>query len=146
MHFLSIPYVDITCIKFEYVVGVILIEYLASSIIHNSCSVGMPSARSTISRCVSKHANNYIGSVYFITEVPFSGKIKIGRSKNIRRRCQQLQVGNPNKLAVLHHITTNDNIALEKQLHAEFHRYHIRGEWFAISQETALAVYRRYYY
>ena len=54
--------------------------------------------------------------------------LKIGYTKNVRKRLTQLQVSNPIKLELLHLIEGDSN--LEKELHLLFQEYSINGEWF----------------
>ncbi|MFY0312912.1 GIY-YIG nuclease family protein [Leisingera caerulea] len=71
--------------------------------------------------------------VYFISiEGAEFGPIKIGRAKNIERRKRDLQTGNPNPLLLLGYIHSGDEIALEKDLHQQFHGRRRQGEWFDI--------------
>jgi hypothetical protein len=56
-----------------------------------------------IKKLEKEQYNNLEGYIYFITEIPFGNKVKIGMSKNPNKRLKQLQTGNPNKLH-LHHV------------------------------------------
>jgi len=96
----------------------------------------------TPSRAFATQQTQITSGVYFIAEIPFNGKVKIGRSKNIFRRRRQLQSCNPNLLGVLCHIPTNNMVALEGQLHRKFSNYRIRGEWFDLSMCQILSEYR----
>jgi len=72
--------------------------------------------------------------VYFIS----SGKgkkapIKIGVSKNVDKRIDELQTGNPNKLYVLSLIectSVKRAYSLEAYLHYKLKRFRLVGEWF----------------
>jgi T5orf172 domain len=70
--------------------------------------------------------------VYFIQEEN-RGYIKIGSAENVEKRLKGLQVGNPDKLKILHKTSGGQN--LELFLHKKFKEYHIRGEWFRDSEE-----------
>ena len=77
--------------------------------------------------------------VYLIQEQNYRGariNFKIGRTKNLNRRRNVLQIGNPRKLAYVHHPKVKDNIACEKILHKEFSRYKSplrrQTEWFTV--------------
>lgn len=70
--------------------------------------------------------------VYFISS---DDKIKIGYTKNIKRRLKQLQTSNSSQLILLGYIEGDKNV--EKQLHKRFAQYRIRenGEWFNCNDE-----------
>lgn len=71
-------------------------------------------------------------NVYFIKS-GHSGPIKIGIAKNVKRRLEQLQIGNPVKLYVLATIPCASRLHahdMEARLHKAHHKNHIRGEWF----------------
>ena len=70
--------------------------------------------------------------VYFISS---DDKIKIGYTKNIKRRLKQLQTSNSSQLLLLGYIEGDKDV--EKQLHKRFAQYRIRknGEWFNCSDE-----------
>lgn len=77
--------------------------------------------------------------VYFILDES-NKRVKIGITKNgdsLKRRLAELQVGNSHGLKIIAAVVTRDkrDEYLERMLHAEFNRYHIRGEWFIFSDE-----------
>jgi len=74
-----------------------------------------------------------IPTVYFITDAPFTGRAKIGRSFDCEKRLKQLQTGNPTPLKIYDKIYTHDCVKLEKELHTQFKDRRIQGEWFTIS-------------
>jgi hypothetical protein len=66
--------------------------------------------------------------VYFI-QAGDDGPIKVGSStKDVQRRLDELQVGNPYKLRILHSFWTIR--ALEKQIHSVLGEHRLQGEWF----------------
>ena len=70
--------------------------------------------------------------VYIIQSGRF-GAYKIGMSKNIERRIETLQIGNPEKLykiAAIDFQTIGRAKMVESQLHKMYSRARIRGEWF----------------
>ncbi|CRM19339.1 GIY-YIG nuclease family protein [Pseudomonas sp. 35 E 8] len=82
--------------------------------------------------------------VYFIGQVQSNNctRIKIGRTGNITRRRGQLQTGSPHPLEIMGWIRSDDEVALEKQLHIDFaHRRQI-GEWFRIEPGEILPILR----
>lgn len=72
------------------------------------------------------------GIVYFLQAS--TGQIKIGFTRNLIERFSTLQVGNHEQLTVLAaHFGERSE---ESDLHARFHRFLIRGEWFNPDQEV----------
>ena len=62
------------------------------------------------------------------------GPIKIGVSKNVKKRLEALQCGNYNKLKIIAEIPCADErdaYILGSKLHSKFYDHRIRGEWFA---------------
>lgn len=74
------------------------------------------------------------GYIYFITEMPFNRRVKIGMSKNPVKRLKQLQTGNPNKLFIYHLFESHDYKVLERSMHDICKDLKIIGEWFEISE------------
>lgn len=70
--------------------------------------------------------------VYFI-QAGENGPVKIGVANSVERRLDQLQTGNHLKLTILKKIKCLSKINafyVESELHHEFRKYRIRGEWF----------------
>lgn len=82
-------------------------------------------------------------TVYFLTEEdPQNGellRIKIGFSKDLKRRLRQLQTGNPDRLALMGEIRTRDKDQdrfIEADLHRHFSKQRQEGsEWFYLYAE-----------
>lgn len=66
---------------------------------------------------------------YFIADG--NGNVKIGSTKNITRRMESFQTANATELSLLGTAETN-----EGDLHVKFAHYHVRGEWFVLSDEV----------
>ena len=64
--------------------------------------------------------------VYFMR---CGGKIKIGYSKDPRKRADGLQTGTADKIRII--CTISGDRALERRLHEKFKAQRISGEWFA---------------
>lgn len=66
--------------------------------------------------------------LYFIQQGDSTGPIKIGISKNPKKRLHTLQIGNavPLTLLAIHKGTFAD----EQKIHQIFKEHHIQGEWF----------------
>ena len=73
--------------------------------------------------------NEYSGYVYFITTESYK-TIKIGYSKDVNLRINQLQTGCSETLVLVGYMP--GDIETETRLHKYFHKYRIRdnGEWF----------------
>lgn len=70
--------------------------------------------------------------VYFV-RAGNRGAIKIGVAKDIKKRVDELQVGNAFRLNVIASIPCDcreQAFDLEKKIHRFFRRQRIRGEWF----------------
>lgn len=65
--------------------------------------------------------------------------IKIGHTKNLSERISNLQGANPETLIVVFAAYTGTPLQLEQNLHEYFADRRIRGEWFDISRDEALA-------
>ena len=81
-----------------------------------------------------KQAENNSEFVYFIKNTE-TNRFKIGRTKNVEERLCQLQTGNDCPLVLYKIIPSENSAELETSLHNKFADYHIRGEWFSISEE-----------
>lgn len=71
-------------------------------------------------------------SIYFI-QAGVEGAIKIGRSKNVKKRVSDLQVACPLKLTLLY--SGKGGKDAESELHSRFNRYQRIGEWFDPAKE-----------
>lgn len=82
--------------------------------------------------------------VYFIIECPFTDKVAIGKSTNVKETLSSLQAGNPAPLAVLFTINYMDN--LERVIHTDLTACgkHIFGEWFQLNLTDIAAIYAKY--
>jgi len=65
--------------------------------------------------------------VYFI-QASADGPIKIGSSKNVRKRLREMQTSSSKKLNLI--VGESGGKERESALHAIFHEDRIRGEWF----------------
>lgn len=78
----------------------------------------------------SKRPNTF-GYVYLVQ--CSTGECKIGSSRSIARRFQQLQSANPNLLSLLYHFPSENAQQEEYALHKTFGNKRIRNEWFALT-------------
>ncbi len=80
-------------------------------------------------------ATSTFGHVYFISEVPYSGLVKIGKTRNLTNRLASLQTGNPNQLKIRKSIGTSNYHRLEVELHQELDKLRRNGEWFEVPKK-----------
>lgn len=71
--------------------------------------------------------------------------IKVGKADDVRKRVRGLQTASPFEMQVFHTIeaSTEHVGALEKLIHKRLKRYHLRGEWFRVERQTAVAIAQR---
>ncbi len=69
-------------------------------------------------------------SVYFVAA---GERVKIGWSRNVVARISQLQTANPEPISLLG--VMPGGLALERQLHRQFHDARLAGEWFEKTPE-----------
>lgn len=72
-----------------------------------------------------------------------TGMVKIGRSKNPKRRLDSFQTGNHEELVLFAAAGVENPTELEKKLHYEFQDRNERGEWFELSSEMLQLLVRR---
>ncbi len=65
-------------------------------------------------------------NIYFVKK---DNEVKIGRSVDIERRLEELQVANSVELILLYQIKDVDE-SFERYIHYICEGYHVRGEWF----------------
>jgi len=66
---------------------------------------------------------------YLIKALCSESLIKIGKTKDIRRRISELQTSSPSELLLV----ALSNLDCESKLHREFGACRVRGEWFSLS-------------
>lgn len=71
-----------------------------------------------------------MGEVYVVGKM--EGHYKIGRSTDAENRLLSFSPKLPIQLAILHRVTTHDEVWLERVLHAAFHHRRALGEWFKL--------------
>lgn len=60
-------------------------------------------------------------------------RVKIGISKDIKRRFKNLQTGSPLELRLMGSIESDNDLELEKKLHEKYKGKHVHREWFRLS-------------
>lgn len=91
-------------------------------------------------------------TVYFLTHEDERDldamRVKIGYSKNVKRRISQLQTGNPDRLALMGEIRTADKAEdrkIEGALHALNARHRLEtGEWFHLAPQDIIDALKAY--
>lgn len=78
------------------------------------------------------------GQVYLIGAE--GGYFKIGRSKNAKRRFQQITIGLPFRFELLHVIDAANAVAFERELHERYAEKRCAGEWFKLDEEDVVYV------
>lgn len=95
-------------------------------------------AESVQARSLDVHGPRARGYVYFVR---VGDRIKIGYSTRPTRRLLALQTANPGKLEILGTMwATRDR---EREIHRQFKRLHVRGEWF-MARSDLLQYIERY--
>jgi hypothetical protein len=75
-------------------------------------------------------------------ERPFSGKVKIGYSKNLERRRRELQTGSSQPL-VIYGLIKGATKKTERDIHQQYHEYRRAGEWFDMTLEQVDEIMRQ---
>ena len=72
--------------------------------------------------------------LYFIQAGGAAGPVKIGHSRNVAKRLEQLQTGNPAPLRLVAACPLEDAAERERDLHWFLSDDRLEGEWFAASE------------
>lgn len=81
-------------------------------------------------------------SVYFIRDT-VQDQVKIGRGKDVRKRTQNLQTGNPSRLQLMGWIIVDNDAQEERRLHQRYGEQRGLGEWFCIGPTEVLTELER---
>jgi hypothetical protein len=93
-----------------------------------ACSYGMR----VIGRRRRRRVEAQSGSVVYVIAMT-DNIVKIGTTKNLRSRLRALQTGTPHRLQVI--ASCPGGLVLEAELHREFSRQNVGGEWFNLSND-----------
>lgn len=78
--------------------------------------------------------------IYLIQNTTNS-QIKIGRSKNPKRRLKTLQTGNGDRLKIIAQFDVEKDRHFEKRIHRAFWQFRKKGEWFEFpNKDVAIAI------
>lgn len=81
------------------------------------------------------HSNDKAGFVYIIK--PCHANIyKIGETDNVERRLAQLKKKFDFDIELVCAVRSSSCFQLEQRLHLDYSRYHIGGDWFALTDEV----------
>lgn len=86
---------------------------------------------------------NREGVVYFIRD-PYKKITKIGRTKDINTRFENLRSEHKTDLKLILTIPTEDTVLLEKEIHKKFDDKRIAGEWFYITNSDIEGIKNEY--
>ena len=77
--------------------------------------------------------NNFNNKLYFIKDKNY---VKIGYTKNIGKRLEALQCGNPNKLRLIFLVDFAQELEIPLHNYYEIQNKHYRNEWFIYDELT----------
>jgi len=87
--------------------------------------------------------DKYAYTVYFLQEEG-RDRIKIGRTRSLRKRIQNLQVGNSDKLKLIAYLPDQCK-EMEQHIHGVCERFRLEGEWFNLQALTEHLLNHPYY-
>ena len=91
---------------------------------------------------LNPHPQSFCG-VYFASNG--NGCVKVGQTTYpLKTRIAQIQAGSPHRLYVCATITTGDRRAIEKDIHKCLADQRLHGEWFAMTDDQAIAIAKQY--
>ena len=71
-------------------------------------------------------------------------RVKIGWTALVGGRLSGIQVGNADRLTLLATIPTEHPLQLERRIHSEWMHKHVRGEWFALTENDIQKIVNKY--
>lgn len=80
------------------------------------------------------------GFVYLLADLGKDYTYKIGLTTGtVEKRVKELQTGNAGEIHICKRFKTDYPQLLEQFLHRQYGKDHVRGEWFELSDEDAMA-------
>lgn len=80
-----------------------------------------------------KKEQNRIDSFVYVIQMSNTPYYKIGIAKDVNKRIKTLQAANPLKLSIVLCYYVSDAYSVESNLHSQFYRHRINGEWFTLN-------------
>lgn len=81
-----------------------------------------------------RYAESRSGYVYLLEAIG-CGRFKIGRSRQLRQRTEQLRNQSPYPQRIVHVIQTDDIATTEKHWHQAFSDHRVHGEWLELTAQ-----------
>ena len=79
------------------------------------------------------------GYVYIVTNPSWEGYVKIGSTLDLAARLSTFNVGSPHgDYELKYYSYVPDRVLEEKRIHRELDKYRASGEWFNVSEDTAI--------
>lgn len=81
--------------------------------------------------------------MYLYIVMASNGLFKIGKASNIKTRIAQIKSASPVEVELFTLIEYDDDeIDLEGQIHSQYSKKRVRGEWFALSKNDLITIIR----
>jgi hypothetical protein len=118
-------------------------EWLLCNQPDSAAAMSCEDAKYVAQRCEHDRQIKGLPGVYFISNG--RGAVKIGKSGNcINARFVSLQIANPDTLRVVAVIADPSPDALEAAIHSGLAAKRLRGEWFAMHDDEAIALAKQH--
>lgn len=108
---------------------------------------GFPQSPALDKRKNGEFQMNDSGYVYFLAESNRENpKIKIGKTKHLSQRMEQIQPNLPTKTMLLHSIEANNRHLCESVFHEIFEDKRCNGEWFDLDADDMCQLFNTVYF
>lgn len=81
----------------------------------------------------TKNIKSKPGHIYFLQDE--IGRIKIGKTRNLKNRIFDIGIKLPAEPQLLHSIKTEDITSCERYFHSKYQEYRLNGEWFNLPKQ-----------
>jgi len=116
-----------------------LLKYATENDLENIIPLCMPE----ISEKVEKNDNSEAGEFGIVYLYKSGSHYKIGRTNSLTRRNREIQLQLPIQAELIHRISTDDPIGIERYWHERFSEKRLNGEWFKLNSQDIKAFGRR---